>query len=80
MTPVVKSWNGVPGNGFNPSKTSSPQQFSNENIVTKTYPEIKIKIMYILNMFFQNIICSLITGSNIEINLIKITQKNNIYT
>lgn len=36
ITPVVRSWNGVPGNGFNPSKTNSPQQFNNEKTVTKT--------------------------------------------
>lgn len=36
ITPVVKSWNGVPGNGFSPSNTRSPQQFNNENTITRT--------------------------------------------
>lgn len=34
IIPVVTSCNGVPGNGFKPSNTNNPQQFSNENTVT----------------------------------------------
>lgn len=51
ITPVVKSWNGVPGYGFNPSKTKNPQQLSNEKIVTRTYPEIQI-LFVLLNSNF----------------------------
>lgn len=45
ITPVVKSWNGVPGYGLSPSNTNSPQQLSSEKTVTKTYPVNKILLI-----------------------------------
>lgn len=38
MTPDVISCNGDPGYGTSQNKTNNPQQFSNENTVTKMYP------------------------------------------
>lgn len=38
MMPDINSWMGVPGYGSSHNKTSNPQQFNNERMVTKMYP------------------------------------------